>query len=129
MTIPDSLRYTEEHEWTRIEDGDATIGVTEHAQDALGDIVFVEMPEPGREVAKGEAFGVVESVKAVSDLFAPLSGTVKEVNEALGDAPETVNKDPYGEGWMVRMTLSDAAETESLMDSKAYAELLEKEAK
>ena len=129
MTIPSDLRYSEDHEWARVEGDVVTVGVTHHAQDALGDIVFVELPDEGREVTQGEAFGVVESVKAVSDLFAPISGTVKERNEPLLDAPETVNKDPYGDGWMVKITVADQALVEQLLDANAYQALLDKEAK
>ncbi len=129
MSIPGDLKYSEDHEWARIEGDVATIGVTAHAQEALGDIVFVELPELGRALDKGETFGVVESVKAVSDLFAPLAGEVSEVNELLNDAPESVNKDPYGEGWIVKLKLADASAADELLDAKAYGELLEKEAK
>ncbi|MFH1809294.1 MAG: glycine cleavage system protein GcvH [Pseudomonadota bacterium] len=129
MSIPSDLRYTKEHEWARIDGDVATIGITHHAQEALGDIVFVELPEVGRTLSQGETFGVVESVKAVSDLFAPLSGTVSEVNEALNGAPETLNKDPYGEGWIARMSLDKPDEIGALFDVTGYQKLLAEEAK
>mgnify|MGYP000188555010 CR=1 FL=1 len=121
MSYPDDLRYSKEHEWVRVEDSHATIGITSFAADELGDIVFVELPEVGSSITQFGTFGVVESVKAVSDLYAPISGTVAEVNEALRDAPELLNSDPFGEGWIARVELSDAAELESLMDADAYA--------
>ncbi|MDX8402677.1 MAG: glycine cleavage system protein GcvH [Mariprofundaceae bacterium] len=123
MTIPADLQYTKEHEWVRIEDGVATVGITDHAQEALGDIVFVELPEVGREVGPGEAFAVVESVKAVSDVYAPVGGEIIEVNEALEAGPEKVNTDPYGEGWLVKVRMS--GETVELLDEAAYATFLE----
>ncbi|MGZ8563598.1 MAG: glycine cleavage system protein GcvH [Candidatus Limnocylindria bacterium] len=121
MAYPDDLRYSKEHEWVRAEDGNATIGVTSFAADELGDIVFIELPEVGAQLTQFGTFGVVESVKAVSDLYAPVSGTVVEVNEALRDAPELLNSDPFGEGWIARVELGDAAELEGLMDADAYA--------
>jgi glycine cleavage system H protein len=120
MSHPDDLRYSKEHEWVRAEDGRATIGITSFAADELGDIVFIELPEVGATVSQFGTFGVVESVKAVSDLFAPVSGEVAEVNEALRDAPELLNADPYGEGWIARVTLADAAELDNLLDAAAY---------
>jgi glycine cleavage system H protein len=129
VSSPKNLRYTKDHEWARVEGGSAVVGITAHAQEALGDIVFVELPEIGRSLTQGEAFGVVESVKAVSDLFAPLGGTVSEVNEALNGAPETLNKDPYGEGWICKVTLADAGQVSSLLDAAAYDALLAAEAK
>jgi len=123
MSIPADLQYTKEHEWVRIEDGVATIGVTDHAQEALGDIVFVELPETGREVAAGEACVVVESVKAVSDVYAPVAGEIVAVNEALEAEPEKVNADPYGEGWLVKIRMS--GDTVELLDEAAYATFLE----
>ncbi len=119
------LKYTEDHEWVKIEGGRATVGITHHAQDQLGDIVFVELPEVGRELAKGETFGVVESVKTVSDLYAPLSGKVVEANPVLreseaGFEPETVNRSPYGDGWMIVLELSAPDEVEGLLDSDGY---------
>jgi glycine cleavage system H protein len=120
MEIPEDLRYTREHEWARSKDGRIVVGITDFAQDSLGDVVYVELPDVGDPVKKGESFGVVESTKAVSELFAPLSGKVVEVNSPLSDAPETVNEDPYEEGWMIAIEPSDPKELESLMDAKAY---------
>ncbi len=119
--LPDSLRYSVEDEWTRSEKEHTTVGVTDYAQQQLGDIVFVELPEIGRTIEKGEPFGVIESVKAVSDLFAPLSGEIVEVNDALAERPEAVNEDCYGDGWMIAIALSDPAELEGLLDAAAYA--------
>ena len=121
MAYPDDLRYSKEHEWVRADDGNATIGITSFAADELGDIVFVELPEVGGQLTQFGTFGVVESVKAVSDLYAPVSGTVAEVNEALRDAPELLNSDPFGEGWIARVELSDPSELDALMDADAYA--------
>lgn len=123
MGIPGDLKYSKDHEWVRIENNTATFGITGHAQEALGDIVFVELPEIGRNVAQGEGFAVVESVKAVSDVYAPLAGEVTEVNEALESAPEKINADPYGEGWIARVKLVDT-DTSHLMDAAAYEALL-----
>jgi glycine cleavage system H protein len=125
--MPDKL-YTKDHEWLRIgEDGLATIGITEHAQTALGDIVFVELPEAGRSLAKGEACAVVESVKAASDIYAPLSGTVAETNPAVVEDPALINKDPESEGWFFKLRLADPAAIGELMDKTAYDALLESE--
>ena len=121
MSYPDDLRYSKEHEWVRVEDSHATIGISSFAADELGDIVFIERPEVGSSLAQFGTFGVVESVKAVSDLFSPVSGTVAEVNEALRDAPELLNSDPFGAGWIARVELSDPSELEALMDADAYA--------
>lgn len=118
--VPDDLRYTKEHEWARVQDGKVRVGITDHAQRELGDVVFVELPEVGRELSANDAFGVVESVKAVSDLYAPVSGKVSAVNEALNDAPETVNNDPYGEGWMVEIELSDPSQVDGLLSAEDY---------
>jgi glycine cleavage system H protein len=107
VNIPEDLQYTESHEWVRIEGDTATIGITDHAQDELGDVVFVELPGEGDTFDAGESFGTVESVKAVSDLYAPVGGEVVEVNSALEDAPENINEDPYGEGWIVKLSISD----------------------
>jgi len=123
MTIPADLKYTREHEWIRIEGDTATFGLTDHAQEALGDIVFVELPEIGRNVAAGEAFAVVESVKAVSDVYAPAAGEVIEVNTALEDAPEKVNEDPYGAGWIARVNMS--GDTVELLSDDEYSTYLE----
>ena len=120
MSYPDDLRYSKEHEWVRVEDSRATIGITSFAADELGDIVFVELPEVGATVSQFAPFGVVESVKAVSDLYAPISGEVVEVNEALRDAPELLNSDPFGEGWIARVALSESTELDALMDADAY---------
>jgi glycine cleavage system H protein len=121
MSYPDDLRYSKEHEWVRVEDSHATIGITSFASDELGDIVFVELPEVGTTLAQFGTFGVVESVKAVSDLYSPVSGTVSEVNDALRDAPELLNGDPFGEGWIARVDLSDPTELDALMDADAYS--------
>lgn len=117
---PDDLRYSKDHEWVRVEGSRATIGITNFAADELGDIVFVELPEPGTKVAQFASFGVVESVKAVSDLYAPVSGEVVEINAALREKPELVNADPLGEGWMLKVELSSPDEVEQLMDAAAY---------
>ncbi len=120
MDFPDELKYTEEHEWVLLEDGVATVGITDFAQDALGDVVFVELPEVGAMLESGKPFGVVESVKAVSDVFAPLAGEVIEVNEELLDTPELVNTSPYEDGWMIKVRLADNAELDGLMDADDY---------
>jgi glycine cleavage system H protein len=126
-SYPDDLRYHQEHDWARIEGDTATFGVTWYAQDALGEVVFYEPPEVGRGVKKDDAYAEVESVKAVSDVYAPLSGEVTEVNAALSDNPEKINQDPYGDGWMVKVKLSDRSEADSLLDAGAYKKLLEDE--
>ena len=126
-SYPDELRYHPEHDWARIDGDTATLGITWYAQDSLGEIVHYEPPEVGDSVAKDESYGEVESVKAVSDLIAPLSGEVLEVNSALVDAPETINEDPYGEGWLIRVRLTETAEVESLLDVAAYRKLLEEQ--
>src|ERR1700759_3463304 len=115
------IKYTEEHEWIRVEGDAGTIGITQYAQEQLGDVVFVELPEAGRKVAKGEACAVVESVKAASDIFAPVSGEVTEANAALGDAPGDINAEPMGKGWFFKLRLADEAELDGLMDEAAYA--------
>jgi glycine cleavage system H protein len=119
-SYPDDLRYHPEHDWARVEDGEATLGITWFAQDALGELVHFEAPEEGATLTKDQAYAEVESVKAVSDVIAPLSGEVLEVNRAAADAPETVNDDPYGEGWLVRVRLTDPGEADALMDAEAY---------
>ncbi|MFC1536314.1 glycine cleavage system protein GcvH [Pseudomonadota bacterium] len=124
MTIPADLKYTKDHEWVRIEGDTATFGVTDHAQEALGDIVFVELPEAGRSMAIGDAFAVVESVKAVSDVYAPIASEVIEGNEELESTPEKVNEDPYGEGWIVKVKVTDS-DTSNLMDAAAYQTFLD----
>ena len=129
MKIPDELYYTEDHEWGKIEDGMMRVGITDYAQNELGDIVFVDLFPKGTSVAKGDPIGTVESVKAVSDVFAPVDGEIVEVNSTLEDAPETVNQDPYEKGWMVLLKLDDPSQTDKLMDSQAYEEYLKAEAK
>ncbi len=127
-TIPANLRYTESHEWVQDNgDGTVTLGITDHAQEALGDVVFVELPEVGRELDAGEEFGVIESVKAASDLYAPLAGEVVEVNESLEDAPETVNESPYEDGWIAKLKLADTGVLDTLLDAEAYTKLAEAE--
>jgi glycine cleavage system H protein len=123
-SYPGELRYHPEHDWARIEGTEATFGVTWYAQDALGELVFYEPPEVGSTVTKDQAYAEVESVKAVSDVYAPLSGEIIGVNDAVGEQPEVINEDPYGQGWLVRVRLSDASEADQLMDSAAYRELL-----
>jgi glycine cleavage system H protein len=123
-SYPEDLKYHREHDWARIEGEEATLGITWYAQDALGEVVFFEPPEVGTQISKDSAYSEVESVKAVSDVIAPLSGEVTAVNEALSDSPETINEDPYGEGWLVKIRLSDASEADSLLDAAAYRELL-----
>ncbi len=120
MSVPGELQYTKTHEWVRIEGETATVGITEHAQDELGDVVFVELPKSGRTLDAGEAFGAVESVKAVSDLYAPLPGEVVEVNESLGDNPEKINEDPYGEGWILKLRVSGEADLLSAEDYENF---------
>jgi glycine cleavage system H protein len=124
-SYPEDLRYHEEHDWARIEGEEATFGITWYAQDALGEVVFFDPPEIGAQVAKDQAYAEVESVKAVSDVFAPLSGEIVAVNENLGESPERINEDPYGDGWLVRVRLSDPSEADSLLDAGAYERLLE----
>jgi glycine cleavage system H protein len=124
-SYPDELKYHAEHDWARVEDGEATLGITWFAQDALGELVHYEPPEEGSTISKDGSYGEVESVKAVSELIAPLSGEVIAVNAQVVDAPETVNEDPYGEGWLVRIRLSDASELDSLLDAQAYRAVLE----
>jgi glycine cleavage system H protein len=127
-SIPDNLRYLESHEWARVEsDGSVTIGISDHAQTALGDLVFVEVPEVGRALTKGSAAAVVESVKAASDVYAPLSGEVIAANDALSGAPELVNQDPYGQGWLFRIKPSKKDELSQLLDAKAYEKVVAKE--
>ncbi|MCH2358206.1 MAG: glycine cleavage system protein GcvH [Candidatus Poseidoniales archaeon] len=122
--IPEDLRYTEEHEWVRLEGDEVVVGITDHAQDALTGIVYVELPEVGTSVSAGDGFGSVESVKSVSEIFAPLSGELSAVNEALEDAPELINDDPYGTGWIVRMRLEDNRVFSDLLDAAGYRALL-----
>lgn len=120
MEFPEDLKYSKEHEWVLVDGDLVTIGITDFAQDQLGDIVFVELPSVGDKVSRDDAFGVVESVKAVNDVYAPVSGTVVEINDDLPDSPEMLNEDCYGDGWMVKLRLSDPSELESLMDAAAY---------
>ncbi len=120
MSYPANLRYTKDHEWISLEGNIATIGITDYAQHELGDIVYVEVDTIGKTLEAGAVFGTVEAVKTVSDLFLPVSGTITELNSTLGNAPELVNNDPYGEGWMVKMTVSNPADVEALMDAAAY---------
>ena len=130
--IPEDLRYSSEHEWVRTQDGGDTtdgvtvarVGITDYAQNSLGDIVFVQMPEPGTTVEPGDAIGEVESTKSVSEIFAPLGGTVVARNDALDSAPELVNSDPYGDGWMIEIELSDPAQADEMLDATGYAELI-----
>jgi glycine cleavage system H protein len=122
MEFPEGLKYSKEHEWVLVEGNTATIGITEFAQEELGDIVYVELPEVGEKIVKDDPFGAVESVKAVSDVYAPVSGTVLETNDVLADNPETINDDPYGDGWMIRVELSDQDDLKDLMDEVEYAE-------
>jgi glycine cleavage system H protein len=124
MPVPGGLKYSKTHEWVRVEGDTATIGITDHAQSELGDIVYVELPEPGRVIARDDIFGTVESVKAVSDLYTPVSGEVVESNAALADATETVNQDPYNDGWMIKVRLSSSAELEDLLDGPDYDQLV-----
>ncbi len=127
--IPSELRYARTHEWARLEeDGTVTVGITDHAQEALGDVVFVEQPEVGAQVAAQEEAGVVESVKAASDIYAPISGTVVAVNDTLEDGPENVNEDPYGDGWFFKLEPDDPADLQEMMDADGYREMLEDEA-
>ena len=121
MNIPQNLKYSKEHEWVKLEGTRATVGITDFAQSQLGDVVFVEVPELDKKVKAGDGLAVVESVKAVSDIYAPLAGRVVEINENLGDAPEAVNQDPYGEGWIAVLEIADETELEGLLDADAYA--------
>lgn len=124
MSVPQDLQYTKSHEWVRLEDDVATVGITEHAQEELGDVVFVELPEEGASLSAGDTFGTVESVKAVSDLYAPVGGEVVEVNGALNDSPEQINEDPYGEGWILKIRTSEEAD---LLSAEEYEKVVEEE--
>ncbi|OWP64986.1 glycine cleavage system protein H [Hymenobacter amundsenii] len=124
MNLPATLKYTKEHEWIRVEGDVAFIGVTDHAQKELGDIVYVDIDTLDKEVARDEVFGTVEAVKTVSDLFSPISGTVLEINDKLDGSPELVNSDPYGDGWMIKMSVSDPTELEALLSAETYGELV-----
>jgi glycine cleavage system H protein len=125
LDVPEELQYTKSHEWVRTEDDTATIGITDHAQEELGDIVYIELPEQGATFEAGDSFGTVESVKAVSDLYSPVGGEVVEVNEGLGDSPEKINEDPYGEGWILKVRVSD--EGAGLLSATEYEQFLEEE--
>lgn len=120
MNFPENLKYTEDHEWVKLEGNVGTIGVTDHAQGELGDIVYIDIPDPDATVNAGDSFGTIEAVKTVAEMYAPVSGKLVEVNSALNDAPETVNSDPYGNGWIVKIELSNPTELENLMDAAAY---------
>jgi glycine cleavage system H protein len=124
MNVPENLKFSQDHEWVRVEGDVAFIGITDYAQSNLGDIVFVEVETVGEDIEKGEAFGNVEAVKAVEELYMPVGGEVLEFNESLEDAPEQVNKDPYGDGWMIKVKLSNPADLNELLDAKAYKELI-----
>jgi glycine cleavage system H protein len=125
--VPDNLHYSKDHEWVRVDGDTAIIGITDHAQEQLGDVVYVELPKAGESFAGNESFGSVESVKAVSEIFTPVSGEVTDVNESLNDEPEKVNKDPYGEGWMIKMKMSAPAEVDSLLTSAEYEDFTKAE--
>jgi glycine cleavage system H protein len=127
MDFPEDLKYTREHEWARKKGANIVVGITDFAQNQLGDVVYVELPDIGDPVKKGESFGVVESTKAVSELFAPLTGKVVEVNDPLSDAPETINEDPYEEGWMIVIEPADPNEVDALMDAKTYKSFVEEQ--
>ena len=127
MGSPPELKYTKEHEWVRVEGDSGTIGITDYAQDQLGDIVFVELPAAGAEISAAQKLGEIESVKAVSELFAPVSGEVTEANDGLADSPEAVNDDPYGDGWLIKVRLSDPAELEKLLSADEYEAFIEAE--
>ncbi len=125
MNVPDDLRYSSDHEWARLDGARVRIGITDYAQDALGDVVYVQVPHVGSPVVAGQSFSEVESTKSVSDIYAPVSGTIVAVNEALTDTPEKVNQDPYGEGWLCEIEVSDVAQFEALLDPAAYRALVE----
>lgn len=127
MEFPEDLKYTREHEWARAEDGIVRVGITDFAQDALGDVVYVDIPEVGTEVKGGQPFGEVESTKSVSDVFAPVSGRVIERNAALADSPQLVNEDPYGDGWMIAIDPEDRGDLDALLDASAYRQFTERE--
>jgi len=127
MDLPEDLKYTKEHEWARTDGNNVTIGITDYAQENMGEIVYVELPEEGAELSQGEAFGTVESTKAVSDLYSPVSGTVVEINDTLVENPELINDDPYEEGWMVRIQMSNPSEIKKLLNASQYAAFLKEE--
>lgn len=124
MYFPDDLLYTKDHEWAKAENSITVVGITDYAQEQLGDVVYVELPDVGAEFSKGDSFGVVESVKAVSDLYCPLSGRVTEINETLADKPELANQDPYREGWMIKLEIFDETELDTLMSAREYEEMI-----
>ena len=126
MNFPENLKYTKEHEWILVNGDTGTVGITDHAQGELGDVVFVELPGAGKVVKQGETFGSIEAVKAVSDLYAPVSGSIVEINKDLGSTPEVVNKDPYGKGWMIKIRIANPAELSGLFDAAAYRALIGK---
>jgi glycine cleavage system H protein len=125
--IPDDLHYSKDHEWVRVEGNTAIVGISDYAQDSLGDVVYVELPKPGDEFAANESFGSVESVKAVSEVFSPISGVISGINEALADEPEKVNQDPYGQGWMIRVEMSNPGEVDSLLTAAEYEDFTKAE--
>ncbi len=125
MNIPENLKYTKDHEWIKVDGDEAYVGITDYAQNELGDIVFVEIETEGEKLKKEEVFGTIEAVKTVSDIFMPISGEVQEVNSKLEDSPEIINKDPYGEGWLIKVKLSDKSELDDLLDASAYKELIQ----
>jgi glycine cleavage system H protein len=125
MNVPEDLRYSQDHEWVRLDDGKIRVGITDYAQDALGDVVFVQLPDVGQGVTGGESFSEVESTKSVSDIYAPVSGTVVEVNADLADAPQRLNEDPYGEGWICVIEVADPSQLDELLDAEAYRALIE----
>ncbi|MFQ5736351.1 MAG: glycine cleavage system protein GcvH [Thermodesulfobacteriota bacterium] len=127
MEFPKDLKYTKEHEWVKVEGNTVTVGITDYAQDSLGDVVYVELPQEGGSVTKNEPFGVVESVKAVSDLYSPVSGNVTEVNDAIIDSPEAINDDPYGDAWMIKVEISSTDDLEDLLDEEEYQGFIEEE--
>ena len=122
MNFPEDLKYTQDHEWIKVDGNIGTIGISDHAQGELGDVVYIDIPDPEADLAIGDSFGTIEAVKTVADMFAPVSGKIVEVNEALNDAPETVNNDPYGEGWIIKIEMSNTDELNELMDVNAYKE-------
>ncbi len=124
MNFPPNLKYTKDHEWISVEGDTGTIGITEYAQGELGDVVFVELPAVGTKISQGKTFGTIEAVKAVSDLYVPLSGEVMDVNKKVQETPEVVNKDPYGDGWMIKVKIANAGEVSSLLDAEAYKKLI-----
>ncbi len=128
MVIPPDLRYTKEHEWVRVDDGIGTVGITDYAQDQLGDVVYVDLPSPGKQLSQLAVFGEIESVKAVSELYAPVSGEVVESNGDLADKPELINESPYDEGWLMKLRLGDEGEIEKLMTAEQYGDFIEQEA-